>query len=123
MSDRVDPDQMPCSVVSDLWVFTICSGLSVPILNYHIYPKYWDTFMPYQSPNNSTSILLTVEMHKDRLMSDRVDPEQMPCSVVSDLRVFTICSGLSVPILRVISYYSIYHIYSVFHFFWPSQHC
>ena len=68
----------------------------------HIYQTYWDTFSPYHTILKYNRFTLQHVVSKpDERVANSVDYDQTLRSLASLIRVYTFCSGLSVPILRL----------------------
>ena len=91
---------------------------------YRIYPRYWDTLLPYHTCSKSWTcpvcyLLICVETAW--WVTNRVDPDQMPHSLVSDLGLFAqACLSQYLGLLRNLGYHSLLkHASQKRHFFTP----
>ena len=93
MESQLDLD-LHCAKTSFLIAQRIYRGLVRE--EYSIYPKYWDTLIPYHTSK------IWISLHENCWMSSK---QCRPCGLRHLIWVCPVCSDLSVPILRAITVY------------------
>ena len=104
MANSVDPDETLRSAASHLGLYCLLRPVCPNTYGkYGIYPKYWDTILNIlvlKFEKKSQFYYLLMSLKKCWRVANSVDPES--CILWQLIWVYTVCSGQSVPKLRVI---------------------